>query len=87
MEVGKKRVRDHTGREFDGTVVEVVESTERFSDIKLQDGTSLRMKPVVTEVIRVDGQWDNEDNPLYIVRSANVMAVSYVAEALKKKVQ
>ena len=87
MEAGKKRVRDHTGREFEGTVVEVDESTERFSDIKLQDGTSLRMKPVVTEVIRVDGQWDSEGNPLYVVRSANVMVVSYIDEALKKKVQ
>ena len=87
MDVGKKRVRDHTGRELEGTIVDVDESTERFSDIKLQDGTKIRMKPVVTEVIRIDNQWDLDGNPLYVVRSANVIAVSDVDDAFKRKVQ
>ena len=53
-------MKDHTGKDVEGVVVEVDVSTERFSDISLNDGTRLRIKPVVTEAIRLDDQWDTE---------------------------
>ena len=78
-------MKDHTGKDVEGVVVEVDVSTERFSDITLKDGTRLRIKPVVTEAIRLDDQWDTEGNPIYIVRSANVVTVKDVNEDLKRK--
>ena len=68
-------------------VVTVVESTERFSDIRLEDGTLIRIKPVVVEAVRVEGKWDNEGNPLYVLRSANVMILDDIDDDLKRKVQ
>ena len=85
MAEGKKTVADQSGNSVTGNLVEVEEATERFSDIKLADGTLIRIKPVVVEVVRVDEQWDNEGNPVYVVRSTNVMTVNNVADTLKKR--
>ena len=61
--------------EVDGTEVPITESTDRWTDIKLEDGSVLRMKPVVMSVMRIDNQYDQEGNPLYAIRSSNAMAV------------
>jgi hypothetical protein len=31
---------------------------------------------VVTEILRIDGQYDADRNPMYVVRSSNVVAIS-----------
>ena len=87
MVEGKKLVPDQTGKMAEGDLVEVEEAVERFSDIKLADGTQIRIKPVVVEVVRVDGEWDNEGNPTYMVRTANVMVVDVADQSLKKRLQ
>ncbi len=87
MVKGKKSVPDQAGKMVTGDLVEVEESTERFSDIKLADGTQIRIKTVVVEVIRADDQWDKEGNPIYVVRSAHVMTVNVEDESLKQRVQ
>ena len=81
----KKTFKDHAGNEISGTVVEVEEATERFSEIRLKDGTLLRIKPVVTEALRLENSWDNDGNPMYIVRSANVVVVDDFDDSLKRK--
>lgn len=81
----KKTMPDQLGNEITGELVEVVESTDRFSDITLEDGTKIRLKPVVTEVIRGDKQWDPDGNPIYVVRSTTVVTVSNVKDSLKQK--
>ena len=80
----RKSVRARGGKSIEGTVVEVTQSIERFSEINLEDGSTLRMKPVVTEVIRLDGQWDKDDNPAYVVKSTNVLVVVDSPPNLKK---
>ena len=50
----------------------------------VEDGSVLRVKLVATEVIRLDDQYDNEGNPIYVVNSTNVLAVS-APEALMRK--
>ncbi len=81
----KKTVPDKTGKLVDGTVVRVRESIERFSDIELDDGSTLRIKPVVTEVVRVNEQWDEEGNPLYVIKSTNILFVVESTAELKQK--
>ena len=81
----KKTFTDHAGNEISGTVVKVQQATELFSDIRLRDGTLLRIKPVVTEALRLENSWDNDGNPMYVVRSANVVVVDEVNDSLKRK--
>ena len=76
----------HQGKVFAAEPVPVEESTERWTIIQLEDGTTIRLKPVITDVVRVTGQYDNEGQPMYIVKSANIMSV-VAPESLRKDVQ
>lgn len=58
---------------LDGTEVEVLESVERWTEIKLGDGTVLRIKPVVMAVMRIDGRYDAQGNPMYAVQAGQAM--------------
>jgi hypothetical protein len=51
----------------------------------VEDGTVLRVKLVATEVVRLDGQYDQEGNPIYMVNSTNVLAVSSPEDLVRKK--
>lgn len=70
---------------MDGMEVPVDESTERWSDVKLADGTLIRVKQTVASVIRIDGQYDAEGNPIYVLKSAPAVAIIHVEEALRKR--
>lgn len=72
------------GRDFDAERVEVSQATERWNEYLLEDRSTLKLKPVVTEVKRLIGQYDNEGNPIYIVTASNVVAASS-PESLRKK--
>lgn len=59
----------------DAAEVGVSESTERWTEITLDDGSVLRLKPVVISAARVVGQYDPEGNPMYYLKVNQVMAV------------
>jgi hypothetical protein len=52
---------------------------ERWSEYKLEDGTTLRIKFVVGSIIRVSGQYDAEGNPVYMIKG-NVVSVPIVPD-------
>ena len=72
------------GKVLDGFEVPVLESTERWTEIKLEDGSVLRVKPSIIAAIRILGQWDQENNPLYVLKATNTMMCAESAEVHKK---
>lgn len=56
---------------------------EHWNEYLLDDGSVVRMKAVVTEIVRIEGQYDQEGNPAYMVFSTNVTHV-FSPEGLKK---
>ncbi len=82
-----RTVQDAFGRNVEGRDVDISESTERFSELRLEDGTILRVKPSVLQVTRLVEQWDPEGNPIYVVRSQNLVLVSEAPAELKRKSQ
>ncbi len=66
------------------SAVHVNQAQETFNSYLLDDGTSLRMKSVVTEVLRLLDRYDDEGNPVYMVKSQNLVVVDAPA-SLKKK--
>jgi hypothetical protein len=68
----------------DAVEVSVMESTERWSEVKLDDGTVLRLKPVVLAAVRVEGHYDPEGNPMYSLRVNQIMTVSSAPDHLRK---
>lgn len=47
---------------------------EHWNEYLLDDGTTIRLKGVVTVMYRVVDQYDDDGNPAYIVNSTNVAA-------------
>ena len=72
------------GRQVEASPIDVSQCSERWNEYLLEDGTVLKMKLVLQKVLRVDGQYDAERNPVYIMQSTNVSTVSS-PEELKKK--
>ena len=72
------------GREVDTLSIPFKSIKEDWNEYDLEDGTTLRMKAVVSDIVRVDGQFDPEGNPLYLVKAGNMVVVNS-PDNLKKK--
>jgi hypothetical protein len=59
----------------EGIAVTVEESLEKWSEIKLDDGAIIRVKPVVVSVTRVDSHRDQDGNPVYVIKTQPVIAI------------
>jgi hypothetical protein len=68
----------------DGVDVPIKESTERWSEITLEDGAILRIKPNVMSVTRVEGHYDQEGNPMYALMSNQMMTVTNTPVHLRR---
>ena len=68
----------------DAVEISVLESTERWTEAKLDDGSSIRLKVVILGAVRVENQWDANGNPLYGVRVNDVMVVTNAPDHLRK---
>ena len=79
----RRKIAIGPGQFADGETVEVQQASEHWNQYLLADGSVVRLKVVVTEIWRVEGQYDNDGNPKYIVRSGNVLAVSSPDEIRK----
>lgn len=73
------------GRVVDAELVDVQSSQESWSQYLLGDGTTLKLKIVVTEIWRAVDEFDNDGNPLYIVKSGNILVVNAPDEIRKKQ--
>lgn len=72
------------GGPTEGWEVGVKESTERWSEVTLEDGTVLRVKPSVIGAIRMDEMYDAEGNPVYALKAAQTVVIASCPEHLKK---
>jgi hypothetical protein len=70
---------------LEGIDVPVLESTERWTELTLEDGSVLRVKPMVFGAIRLEGQWDPEGNPLYALKGGPAMSTLVSAPDRLKK--
>lgn len=68
----------------DGVEVGVKESTERWSDITLEDGSVLRLKTSVLGAVRMSGEFDPEGNPMYALKAGQVLVIASAPDNLRK---
>lgn len=73
------------GPMIEGYEVSIAESTERWTELTLEDGAILRVKPMIVGAIRVEGQWDQDGNPIYALKGGPaVSTIASVPDHLKK---
>lgn len=71
--------------EKDAQLIEIQQSNEHWNQYLLGDGTVIKLKPVATEVWRIEGEWDNDGNPIYVIKSSNVVTVNPPDELRRPK--
>jgi hypothetical protein len=59
--------------------IEVLDAKERWSEYRLADGTTMRIKSVVIAVFREDGQQTPEGEPIYNMKSTLITDVRAAA--------
>lgn len=83
--MGAKRKVRFQGNEVWGEEVEFEAEREAFNTYLLEDGTKLKIKTVVSQVIRLEA-YKADGEPVYMVNATNVIA-AVVPERLKKKTE
>ena len=61
------------GEKVQADPVDLMTENETWNEYTLSDGTVLRMKTVVTEVVKIRGKTDADGKPIYVVRSGNIV--------------
>jgi hypothetical protein len=68
-----------------GIEVPVSESTEKWSEFTLEDGTIIRAKVSIVSVVRVIDQYDQTGNPIYTINAVPIIGVAHTPQALRKQ--
>lgn len=77
------KVRLPNGSEVEATNVDFETMQEDWNEYKLDDGTVLRFKTVVSSIIRTENYDPMTGDPVYHVRSTNILRVK-VPDELKR---
>ncbi len=56
-------------------LIPISQSQEYWNEYILQDGSVVRLKAVTTEIWRILDEYDTDGNPVYFVKSGNVLTV------------
>jgi hypothetical protein len=65
----KTKWTNEDGTQEDATYIDMIETVERWSDIKLEDGSVLKVKATPTAVHRLDSQKSAAGRPVYTVNT------------------
>ncbi|MHC1611564.1 MAG: hypothetical protein ACXQTW_08265 [Candidatus Methanospirareceae archaeon] len=77
------KVRLPNGSEVEATDVDFETVKEDWNEYKLEDGTVLKFKTVVSSIIRTENYDPMTGDPIYHVRSTNILRVK-VPDELKR---
>jgi len=58
---------------------------EEWNEYKLTDGSTLKIKLVLTGVMRLSSQYDPVGNPVYVISSQNAVWVIDVPPSLRRR--
>ena len=65
---------NYQGRQVEGKPVDFLTRKEDFNEYQLADGKILKIKMVVTRIIKLDEEKAPDGNPVYLIQSQNVVA-------------
>ena len=69
----QKTIKGPDGNDLTGDVIPVTESTEKYTELRLEDGAVLRVKATASEALRVVDQADRDGNPMYYAKLITVI--------------
>ena len=81
-----KKTYPYKGRQVPGEQVEFEPSSEPFSQYKLADGTTVKVKLVLLDAVRAENEYNDNGDPIYLFQFQQIIGVLTPPE-LKRKVQ
>ncbi len=82
--MGQKKTVEHNGRQVEGEVLEFESKTpENFTQYVCEDGTVIRIKIVLLEVVKLP-EYNDRNEPVYRFAAQQIMSTT-VPDSLKKK--
>jgi hypothetical protein len=82
----RKTINGPNGEPIEVEQIPFRSGQENWNEYLLEDGTVIRLKTVVTDVQRGVGLYDPEGNPMYFVKTANIVNVD-APEKLRKGIE
>ena len=73
----------YQGSTVDGIEMDFKTLREEWNEYEISDGSTVRLKVIVTNIVRLKDKFDPVGNPIYLVRSSNVLSISASEKAKK----
>ncbi len=67
---------NYKGRPVDAVSVKFKNIREEWNEYDLEDGSTIRMKAIVSDVFCIPDEYDADNNPVYVVKSTNMVVVN-----------
>jgi hypothetical protein len=64
----------YQGRQVDAESVDFMTRKEDFNEYQLADGKIIKIKMVVTRIVKLVGEVTPDGSPVYLIQSQNVVA-------------
>jgi len=71
-----RRKINFNGQMVDAEIVDFEADKEQWSNYVLHDGTALKVKAVLTEVMRLNGIFSPNGDPVYMIQASQVVHIS-----------
>jgi hypothetical protein len=84
--VANQKVVDYQGKKVTGEIVDFESSPENFNNYALADGTNIKIKTVLLEVVRIVDEYGPNGDPVYLFTAQQIINVNS-PEKLKQKKQ
>ena len=80
----RKRKIPLLGREVDVTEVPILHRSDQVAEYTLEDGSTIRFAAIPTVVLRLDGEWNADGSPVYLVSHGTIVTAVEWPKTLEK---
>ena len=83
--MGPKRIVDYQGRKVTARSIDFnAKTAENWQQYELEDGSVLKVKAVILDVSKLEGEYSEQGDPVYQLSAQQLVTVA-VPDELKKK--
>lgn len=76
----------YLGRSVDGVEMDFKTINEEWNEYQISDGSTIRIKLVMTNIVKLSEEVDRDGTPVYVAKTSNVMAASLPGATRKRTV-
>ncbi len=84
LRLGPKKTVEYQGRKVQGQSVDFTAKSENWQQYELEDGSQVKMKVVLLDVIRLVDEYNKNGDPVYQFSAQQIIGMT-IPDELKKK--